>query len=72
MFLGYLLKIKVYKCFNQRTKIIFESTNVKVDENFRVQETILGYNFDEEINPRTKRETIKVFYEIDTNFYKQV
>ena len=36
IFLGYSLKIKAYRCYNQRTKTIMESTNVRIDEKFRI------------------------------------
>ena len=48
MFLGYSLKIKAYRCYNQRTKTIMESANVRVDEKFRIQERIVDYNLDDD------------------------
>ena len=41
MFLGYSLKNKTYRCYNQRTKTIMESENVRIDEKFRIQERIV-------------------------------
>ena len=43
MFLGYSLKRKAYRFYNQRTKTIMESANVRVDEKFRIQERIVDY-----------------------------
>ena len=36
MFLGYSLKRKAYRCYNQRTKSIIESANVRIDDKFRI------------------------------------
>lgn len=44
IFVGYLLKNRTYKCYNLRTKTIFESENVRVDQKFRIQERIVVYN----------------------------
>ena len=54
MFLAYSLKIKAYRCYNQRTKTIIESGNVRIDEKFRIQERIVYYNSDDDFftNPR--------------------
>ena len=46
MFLGYSLKIKDYRCYNQRTKTIMESENVRIDEKFIIQDRIVDYNLD--------------------------
>lgn len=59
MFLGYSLKNKAYRCFNQRTKTIVESANVKVDEKFGVKERMLDYNSDdEEVNLKPIQENV--------------
>ena len=43
IFRGYSLKRKDYRCYNQRTKTIMESANVRIDEKFRIQEGIVDY-----------------------------
>ena len=48
MFLGYSLKRKSYRCFNQRTKTIVECANVKLDEKFGTKEKMVHCNSDEE------------------------
>ena len=63
MFLGYSLKIKAYTYFNQRTKNIVESTNVRVGEKFGILERILDYDSDEETSPKTNKENVELFYE---------
>ena len=49
MFLGCSLKRKAYRCYNQRTKTIIESANVRIDEKFKIQERIVNYNSDDDI-----------------------
>ena len=67
MFLGYSLERKAYRCYNQRTKTIMESTNVRIDEKFRIQERIVDYNsYDDVI---TKPRNDEVF--LETNNYLQ-
>ena len=65
MFLGYLLKRKAYRCFNQRNKTIMESANVRIDEKFRVQERIVDYNSDDDVV--TKPRNDKVFLDINND-----
>ena len=36
IFLGYSLKRKAYRCYNQRTNTIMESANVRIDEKFKI------------------------------------
>lgn len=57
-FLGYSLKSKTYRFFNQRLKTIVESVNMRVDEKFRIQDMILdyAYDFDGETNQRIKNQ----------------
>lgn len=43
IFLGYSTKRKAYRCFNLRLKKIIESTHVKIDEKFMVQERYYEY-----------------------------
>ena len=50
-----------------RTKTIFESANVEVDDKFGVQERILDNNFDEEANPKLNQENIELFYETNND-----
>ena len=49
MFLGYSLKTKEFRCFNYRTKTIFECSNVRIDENFCTKERIMEYNSNKEL-----------------------
>ena len=73
MFLGYSLKRKDYRCFNQRTKTIVESANVKVDENFGVKERMLDYNFDEKkANANPIIENIETFFETKNDFHNDI
>ena len=44
MFLGYSLKRKACRCYNQITKTIMESENVRTNEKFKIQERIVDYN----------------------------
>ena len=43
IFLGYSIKSKAYRCFNLRLKKVIESTHVKIDEKFIVQERYYEY-----------------------------
>ena len=64
MFLGYSLKSKAYRCYNQRTKTIIESTNMIIDEKFRIQERIVDYNLDDDV---TKPRNYEIFLEINSD-----
>ena len=61
--MSYSLKIKAYRCYNQRTKTIMESENVRIDEKFSIQERIVDYNSDDDVV--TKPRNDEVF--LDTN-----
>ena len=65
MFLGYSLKRKAYRCYNLRTKTIMESANVRVDENFRIQERVVDYNSDDDVV--TKPRNDEVFFETNND-----
>ena len=67
MFLGYSLKRKAYRCYNQRTKTIMESANVRIDENFRIQERIVDYNSDDDVVTKPKNYEVA----LNTNNYLQ-
>ena len=41
IFLGYSLKIKAYRCYNQRMKTTMKSANVRIDKKFKIQERIV-------------------------------
>ena len=69
MFLGYSLKIKVYRCYNLRTKTIMESINVRIDEKFRIQERIVYYNSDDDVV--TKPRNDEVFLETNNDFQNE-
>lgn len=56
------MKIKSYRCFNQRTETIIESANVKVGEKFGVQERIPDENSDEEVNPKTNQQNVSNYF----------
>ena len=43
------IKIKAYRCYNQITKTIMESENVRIDEKFRIQERIVDYNLADDV-----------------------
>ena len=49
MFLDYSLKRKAYACYNQWTKTIMESKNMRIDEKFRIQERIVDYNSEDDV-----------------------
>ena len=73
IFLGYSLKIKAYRCFNHRTKIIVECTNVKIDEKLGTKENILDYNLDEEEdNFVIVRHNTKVIFETNNDIQNDV
>ena len=59
------MKRKAYRCYNYINKTIFECTNVRVDEKFRVQERILDYNSNEEVDHRTNHGIGEIF--VDNN-----
>ena len=67
MFLGYSLKRKAHRCFNYNTNTIVECTNVRVDEKFGVQEIMLEYNFDEEVDHGTNHGFNEIFVETNNN-----
>ena len=66
MFLGYSLKIKSYRCYNLRTKIIMEISNVRIDEKLRIEERIVGYNLDDE-NVVAKPRNDEVLFETNND-----
>lgn len=72
MFLGYSLKSKSYIYFNPRTKTTVESANVRVDENFGIQERILDYDSDEETKLKANQENVELFYEIDIDLQNDI
>ena len=69
MFLGYSLKIKAYRCYNQRTKTIMESANVRIDDKFRVQERIVDYNSNDDVV--TKPRNNEVFLETNNDLQNE-
>ena len=58
MFLGYSLKIKAYRCYNQRTETIMESANVRIDDKFRIQERIVDYNSDDDFVTKPRNDEV--------------
>ena len=53
-----------------RTKTIVESINVRVDEKFRIHETVVDYNFDDE-NVVTKPKNDEVFFETNNDLQNE-
>ena len=70
MFLGYSLKRRAYRCYNLRTKTIVESTNVRVDEKFRIQERVVDYNYDDD-NFVTQPRNDEVFFETNNDLQNE-
>ena len=62
MFLGYSLKRKAYICYNQRTKTIMESANVRIDEKFIIKEIIVDYDSHDDVVNKTRND--EIFLEI--------
>ena len=58
------MKRKSYRCYNQRTKTIMGSANVRIDEKFRRQERKVDYNSNDFV---TKPRNDEVF--LETNNY---
>ena len=69
MFIGYSLKNKAYRCYNLRTKTIMESANVRIHENFRIQDRIVDYNSDDDVV--TKPRNDEVLLETKNNLYNE-
>ena len=67
--LGYSLKRKAYRCYNQRTKTIIESTNVRIDEKFRIQERIVDYNSNDDVITKTRND--EVFIETNNDLQNE-
>src|SRR5271156_6669889 len=65
IFLGYSTKSKAYRCFNLRLKKIIESTHVKIDENFMVQERYYEYApmIEDETRPSSKDTVIEEMFD---------
>src|SRR5271156_6742821 len=60
IFLGYSTKRKAYRCFNLRLNKVIESTHVKIDENFMVQERYYEYAPMIEDEPRRSSKDIVI------------
>ena len=58
IFPSYSLKNKGYGCYNQRTKTIMESANVRIDEKFRIQERIVDYNLDDDFLTKPRNDEV--------------
>ena len=65
IFLGYYTKRKAYRRFNLRLKKVIESTHVKIDEKFMVQERYYEYApmIEDELRPSSKDTVIEEMFD---------
>ena len=58
MLLGYSLKRKASRCYNQKTKTIMNSVNVRIDEKFKIEERIVYYNLDDDVVTKPRNDEV--------------